>query len=366
MPSANFHFCHNFIGIVFTEVFLLRAMEGLSSNHYLQVITDRTHINPKLQVLLAGDRNQPLTNTRLRSVWNDLTVDDCQHISDSFMDHVRFAEKRAFSRNLKTIKSFFGICRIPPRRRSKPEDLPFAKEFSLLQNIPPYSSSHLPASLLAGEEHIQNFYQRYIDETTDSNTNTSTMTSTYSQPFEAMEQLEGREIPFFALTDTTNLTVKADEPPKRRNDDVSSATPTPPLDQQDEAILILLDIADTTSVNSSSTKGYTTSMTSSIGSSSNMSRTYRQYNSNNNYRPNSSHQHFPVHDPNDGHINHATSSIDTERSKSPSTNNYPRTDCHRKQQGHDTDNESTTSSNTGYISTASNGHFSISGSVASV
>ena len=100
--------------MVSSEIFLLLTLEGLSSNDYIRIIVDQRFIHPKLQLQLAGDRNQPITNTRLRSFWNDLTTDEYNQISNSFFYHMRFKEKRARPFHIQAIKSFFTRCRFPP------------------------------------------------------------------------------------------------------------------------------------------------------------------------------------------------------------------------------------------------------------
>jgi hypothetical protein len=165
---------------------------------------------------------------------------------------------------------------------------------------------------------------------------------------------------------------------------MASTTAPDRKQQEQDPILILLDIADNASVNSSSTNGYATSMTSSIGSHSNMSRSYRHYNT----FENRFHHRIPTsnrtNSSNHHNVNSTTNSVQSGTSTTTSTSynsNFQGTITtnntvidsysqskhhnHRRHQ-YETDNDSTTSSNTGYISTLSNGHISISGSVASV
>lgn len=358
------------------EIFLLLTLEGLAPNDYLRIITDRAFIHPKLQLQLAGDRNQPFTNTRLRSFWHTLTIDDYNQISNSFFYHMRFTEKRTRSFHIQTIKRFFRICRIPLRRHSRATDekIPTENDSTLPSSIP-YTISRPSTASSDGNEGCMD---ASANTTTDSSgvpaPETVENETTHAPPASSSHLFSTQTAAEVSITaeDQNGIDILSIDPPP-----TTSSTPERKAAEQDP-ILILLDIADNASVNSSSTNGYATSMTSSIGSSSNMSRSYRHYNTfenrfhhriptANHSNPSNHHHTAPT---NLTHGNAATSTPLNGNYQGTSTNNnvidsYSQSKQHHRQQ-YDMDNDSTTSSNTGYISTMSNSHISISGSVASV
>ena len=358
--------------MVSSEIFLLLTLEGLSSNDYIRIIADQRFIHPKLQLQLAGDRNQPITNTRLRSFWNDLTTDEYNQISNSFFYHMRFKEKRARPFHIQAIKSFFSRCRFPPHRFNRENTLPEHESTDVPSSIP-FTISR-PTTISSGGN----------DQNMDTPADTSALNDVPGH--DAIESEMNHIQPMSSshvsssesgaqVSTTTGVQNGADKI-------LSIANPTPSSPdrkQEQDPILILLDIVDNASVNSSSTNGYATSMTSSIGSNSNMSRSYRHYNtfenrfhhriSNANHQnPSNSNNTTPVHS------SYATMSTSTSFNSNYQTTNtndnvidsYSQSSKQHHRHQYDLDNDSTTSSNTGYISTMSNGHISISGSVASV
>jgi hypothetical protein len=370
-----------------TEIFLLLTLEGLSANDYLRIMNDQTFIHPKLQLLLAGDQNQPITNSHLRLFWNDLTIDDYRQISNSFFHHMRFTVKRTRQFNIQTIKRFFHSYRLPCRRTSATDvDQHSNKDSTIPSSISHTVSRPTSSSSSSEESHPNNdesgIVAVLVADTTSALRNQvqprATVENDSHQVSPAYTSLVSNLEQEAQITTTTSATSLSSD--DHNGIDVISIAP-PPMTisreqkQEQDPILILLDIVDNASVNSSSTNGYATSMTSSIGSSSNMSRSYRQYNGVENrfhqrIPGNNNHQHYSAHNTPTNSVSSISATTSTSTSFSNTSSNVIDSYNQKKQRHHhhqyDMDNDSTTSSNTGYISTMSNGHISISGSVASV
>ena len=343
------------------ETFLLRALERLELNDFLRIITDQAFIHPNLQLRLAGDRNQPFTNTRLRSLWNALTTDDYNQISNSFFFHMRFKAKRTRAFSMRTIQQFFRTCRTPPRTTKVPStSLPDA-----------ISQPTTPTADASRQKIDENHIAALVDTAVSNNSLAPEQVGNETTEVAPTTTFHETRADTLAYVDTisTISSLSTVDPHAQEASSSSSMTPLTTTvaekKQEPDPILILLDIVDNASVNSGSTNGYATSMTSSIGSNSNISRSYRQYDS----FENRYHRGVPAGShPSNTNSNHASSTT-TSTSFHHNSYNQPKQRHGRQQQQHqqhDFDNDSTTSSNTGYISTMSNSHISISGSVASV
>jgi hypothetical protein len=328
----------------FVEIFLLCAMESLSPTDYLRIITDITFIHPKLQQQLAGDRSQPFTTARLRSIWNDLSIEDFQSISNSFLHHMRIVEKRSFSFTISQFKRFFNGCRFPPRRRttgSSTQGDPSVAGQRPIHNISLSQAIPSMPTTKAVENH--NYYEQHVDVPM------SNVRSTGVHHLEAELQTQAPPPPppppNDSGTEVINMVTNEME-----HQNYQHNVNTAPKSEQDP-IMILNDIADHDSV-SSSINGYT-SMSSSIGSST-------------------IHRHCRRHQRIAATINRTDSSITNSVASSNQNQMITLSPSSSSEQPHqqyrynDIDNDSTTSSNTGYISMGSSSRISISGSVASV
>lgn len=359
-------------------------------------MNDQTFIHPKLQLLLAGDHNRSITNTRLRSIWNDLTIDDFRQISNSIFHHMRLTVKRTRHFNVQTIKRFLNGFRLPCRRTSSSD----ADQHSNIKSTTgPSSISHTvsrPTSSSASSSEEESRPNNDESGIVPVVAETTSALKNYVPPRVTVENDSHQVSPSFTslvssldqeaqitTTTTTAASLLSTSDDHNGTEILSMAASPTTLSreqkQEQDPILILLDIVDNASVNSSSTNGYATSMTSSIGSSSNMSRSYRQYNSSVENRfhqriPGNNHQNYLTQNTLTNSVSSISATTSTSTSFSNTSSNvidgYNQTKQRRHHHQHhhqyDMDNDSTTSSNTGYISTMSNGHISISGSVASV